>query len=83
VGSRVTAEYFDGTTQTGEVCAGSGCYSQSTTDLFFGSTDGNPLQRVRVRWPSGATTTSPDWEGGISGTVRLAEPQKRAERLSP
>ena len=63
VGARVTAEYADGTTQTGEVCAGSGYYSQSTAALFFGSTDRNPLRRVRVRWPSGATTTSPDFGG--------------------
>jgi len=59
VGARVTAEYADGTTQTGEVCAGSGYYSQSTAALFFGFTDRNPLRRVRVQWPSGATTTSP------------------------
>jgi len=76
VGARVTAEYADGATQTGEVCAGSGYYSQSTADLFFGSTDGNPLKRLRIRWPSGSTTTGHGWEAGSSGTVRLAEPQK-------
>jgi hypothetical protein len=74
VGARVTAEHADGATQTGEVCAGSGCYSQSTAALFFGCTDRNPLQRVRVRWPSGATTTSPDWGGRIPRTVELAAP---------
>ncbi len=75
VGARVTAEYADGATETGEVCAGSGYYSQSTAALFFGSTDQNPLRRVRVRWPSGATTTSPDWVGRIPPTVRLAAPE--------
>jgi hypothetical protein len=75
VGARVTAEYADGTTQAGEVCAGSGYYSQSTAALFFGSTDGNPLRRVRVRWPSGATTAGPDWGGMIPTTVRLVAPE--------
>src|ERR1017187_2164598 len=75
VGARVTAEYADGATQTGEVCAGSGYYSQSTAALFFGSTEQNPLRRVRVQWPSGATTTSPDWGGRIPTTVRLVAPE--------
>jgi hypothetical protein len=75
VGARVTAEYADGTAQAGEVCAGSGYYSQSTAALFFGSTDQNPLRRVRVQWPSGATTTSPDWEGRIPTTIRLVAPE--------
>ena len=75
VGARVTAEYADGATQTGEVCAGSGYYSQSTAALFFGSADRNPLRRVRVRWPSGATTTSPGWQGAMPKTVRLVAPQ--------
>ena len=76
VGARVTAEYADGTTQAGEVCAGSGTYSQSTADLFFGSPERNPLQRVRVRWPSGGTTTGPDWGVVVPRTVTLAEPRK-------
>ena len=76
VGARVTAEYADGTTETGEVCAGSGYYSQSTAALFFGSTEQRPLRRVRVRWPSGATTTSPDWGGRIPTTVRLVAPEQ-------
>jgi hypothetical protein len=75
VGARVTAEYADGTTESGEVCAGSGYYSQSTAALFFGSTDQNPLRRVRVRWPSGTTTTSPDLGGSIPTTLRLVAPE--------
>jgi hypothetical protein len=74
VGARVTAEYADGTTEAGEVSAGSGYYSQSSAALFFGSTDPNPLRRVRVRWPSGATTTSPDWGAVIPTTLRLVAP---------
>jgi hypothetical protein len=75
VGARVTAEYADGTTEAGEVGAGSGYYSQSSAALFFGSTDRNPLRRVRVQWPSGATTMSPDWGGRIPTTLRLAAPE--------
>ncbi len=74
VGARVSAEYADGTTETGEVCAGSGYYSQSTAALYFGSPDRNPLRRVRVRWPSGATTTSPAWDSAIPPTVKLTAP---------
>jgi hypothetical protein len=56
IGARVTAEYADGTTTAGEICAGSGYASQSTAALFFGSPGSNPLRRLHVRWPSGATT---------------------------
>jgi hypothetical protein len=75
VGARVTAEYADGTTQASEVSAGSGYYSQSSAALFFGYTDRNPLRRLRVQWPSGATTTSPDLGGGIPTTLRLGAPE--------
>ena len=74
VGARVTAEYADGASQTSEVCAGSGCYSQSTAALFFGCADGNPLRRLRVLWPSGATSASPDWGASIPRVVRLVAP---------
>ena len=74
VGARITADYADGTAQVSEVCAGSGYYSQSTAALFFGSTDRNPLRRIHVRWPSGATTTSPELDGGITKTLRLVAP---------
>ena len=74
VGARVTVEYADGATASAEVCAGSGCYSQSTAALFFGYTDQNPLRHVRVRWPFGATTTSPDLGEMIPSTLRLVAP---------
>jgi hypothetical protein len=56
VGARITVEHADSSTQTGEVFAGSGYYSQSAAACFFGNPDSNPLQRIRVRWPSGQTT---------------------------
>ena len=46
----------DGSTQTCEVYAGSGFYSQSTAACFFGYPEGNPPKKIRVRWPSGVTT---------------------------
>ena len=56
VGARITVELADGSTQTSEVYAGSGYYSQSTAACFFGYPDSNPPKRIRVRWPSGVTT---------------------------
>jgi hypothetical protein len=73
IGARLTADYADGSIATAEVCAGSGYYSQSTAAVFFGGTEHNPLQRVHVRWPSGATTTGPEWSGDIPAALRLAE----------
>jgi hypothetical protein len=56
VGARITVELADGSTQTSEVYAGSGYYSQSTAACFFGYPDSNPPRNIRVRWPSGVTT---------------------------
>ncbi len=56
VGARITVELTDGSTQTSEVYAGSGYYSQSVADCFFGYLDSNPPKHIRVRWPSGVTT---------------------------
>ena len=56
VGARITVELADGSTQTSEVYAGSGYYSQSTSACFFGYPDANPPKAIRVRWPSGLAT---------------------------
>jgi hypothetical protein len=56
VGARITVELADGSTQTSEVYAGSGYYSQSTAACFFGYPEGNPPRHIKVRWPSGFTT---------------------------
>jgi hypothetical protein len=56
VGARITVELADGSTQTSEVYAGSGYYSQSTAACFFGYPDSKPPRHIRVRWPSGITT---------------------------
>ncbi|MEI6107970.1 MAG: CRTAC1 family protein, partial [Opitutae bacterium] len=56
VGARITVELADGTSQTSEVYAGSGYFSQSTPDCFFGYPDAQPPRSIRVRWPSGIVT---------------------------
>ena len=72
VGARVALELKDGSTQTSEVYAGSGYYSQSTAACFFGYPDSNQPKKIRVRWPSGATTEQ-DCERGAR-TLTLAAP---------
>jgi hypothetical protein len=72
VGARITVTLADGSTQTSEVYAGSGYYSQSTAACFFGYPEANPPKKIRVRWPSGATT-----EHGVppnSSTLTLSAP---------
>ena len=56
VGARIAVQFADGTSQTSEVYAGSGYYTQSTSASFFGWTGSNFPRRARVRWPSGAET---------------------------
>jgi hypothetical protein len=56
VGARVTVELADGTTETTEVYAGSGYYSQSTPAGFFGYPDANPPRKIRIRWPGGSAS---------------------------
>ncbi|HUJ43134.1 MAG TPA: FG-GAP-like repeat-containing protein [Opitutaceae bacterium] len=58
VGARITVELADGSTETGEIYAGSGYYSQSTAACFFGYPDSNPARKIRIRWPSGSTSES-------------------------
>ena len=53
---QVTLTLASGSTQTGEISAGSGYASQSAAACFFGWDDANPPREVRVRWPSGAET---------------------------
>jgi hypothetical protein len=56
VGARISVAYADGGTETREVFAGSGYYSQSSPACWFGYADANPAKTVRVRWPSGVET---------------------------
>jgi hypothetical protein len=56
VGARITVEFSDGSDEVDEVHAGSGYYSQSAPECFFGYSEGNPPRRITVRWPTGATS---------------------------
>jgi hypothetical protein len=72
VGARVTVELADGSTQTSEVSAGSGYYSQSSAACFFGFPGTILPRKVKVRWPSGAITehAAPT----ATGTMTLSAP---------
>jgi hypothetical protein len=56
VGARITVELADGSTQTSEIYAGSGYYSQSTAGCFVGWLEGNPPRKAHIKWPSGIAT---------------------------
>ena len=73
VGARITVELADGSTQTGEVSAGSGYYSQTTPACFFGYPDANPPRIIRVRWPSGLTTEH-RFTTGATSLILSAQP---------
>jgi hypothetical protein len=72
VGARITVELADGATQTSEIYAGSGYYSQSTAAGFFGFPEGNLPKKIRIRWPAG-TTTEHDYPPGTT-TLTLDAP---------
>jgi len=72
VGAKITVNFADGTSQTSEVYAGSGYYSQSTAASFFGYPDSNPPKKIHVRWPSGLESDS-DYKAP-STTLTIAPP---------
>jgi hypothetical protein len=53
VGSRLTLQLADGSTQTSEITAGSGYFTQSSTTLFFGYPDSATPVKLKIRWPDG------------------------------
>ena len=57
VGSKVSVELTDGSSQTDEVRAGGSYLSQSSSGLFFGLSAGNKVKNIKVRWPDGEKTT--------------------------
>jgi hypothetical protein len=68
VGARITVSFTDGSTETNEVYAGSGYYSQSTAACFFGYPQANPPVKIQVRWPGGAVTEQ-TWSANSSTIV--------------
>jgi hypothetical protein len=75
IGSRMTVVLENGTTETSEVYAGSGYASQSTAAGYFGFPAANPPRKIRVRWPSGATTEE-DLSLRESVTLPLSAPSR-------
>lgn len=69
IGARVTAEFGNGGSQIAEVHAGEGWLSQSTATLFFAFADGQPLRRLQIRWPSGASSTHEVEPGATTLTI--------------
>ena len=74
VGARITVELAGGATETSEVYAGSGYYSQSSPACFFGYPEATPPRRIRVRWPSGETTEHA-FSGDATALVLSAPPR--------
>ncbi len=72
VGALLTLMLADGSSESGEIEAGSGYYSQSVAACFFGYPDSNPPRSIRVRWPSGAVTEHP--VPAQTSTLTLAAP---------
>lgn len=59
IGSRVILTCREGQTQTAEIYAGSGYFSQSVAACFFGWSQANPPVRADVRWPDGTASSHP------------------------
>ena len=74
VGARITVELTDGSTQTSEIYAGSGYYSQSSATGFFGYPDATPPRRLRVRWPTGMTSEYDVPPGKTTITIAVPAP---------
>jgi enediyne biosynthesis protein E4 len=55
-GAQVSLLRSDGSTTVAESYLGSGYMSQSSNELFFGSTEQNAPQTLRVRWPDGSAS---------------------------
>jgi hypothetical protein len=56
IGAHVTLELADGSTQSGEISAGSNQRFVAKAACFFGYTATNLPRHLRVRWPDGAGT---------------------------
>ena len=72
VGTRLTLQLADGSTQVAEVSAGSGYLTQSGATAFFGYPDSALPVLLRIRWPDGRETERP-----------FSAPPPKLLRLSP
>lgn len=72
IGARVTVVFEDASTQTVEIQAGAGYWSQSPACGFFASPKSNPARNIKVRWPSGIF--SEHQIAPHTGTIELIAP---------
>jgi hypothetical protein len=56
VGARLILTLADGSTQSAEITAGSGYYSQSTPAAFFSHPPAQPPRVLTITWPNGTVT---------------------------
>jgi hypothetical protein len=73
VGAQLTLTLADGSTQTVEITAGSGYFSQSSGTAFFGYTDSAPPRQLKIRWPDGRLTEQ-NFTSPPSRLLRLSAP---------
>ena len=74
IGARVTLE-ADGKKQMQEVAAGGSYFSQNSTTLYFGLGKATKLDKLEIKWPSGAAQTWTTVPGGR--TLKIAEGSDR------
>jgi hypothetical protein len=73
VGARLTLRLADGSTQTAEIDAGSGYFTQSSATVFFGYPDSAAPVSLEIRWPDGRKTEHP-FTAAPSKLVRISFP---------
>ncbi len=77
IGARVTVEFADGSTQSAEMGANAGGFSQSGASVFFGNREANPPRRIHVSWPSGPVTVHAVPPGATGVVARLQDGSAR------
>jgi hypothetical protein len=73
LGAKVQVLLADGTTQTSEITAGSGYFSQSSATVFFGYPDAAPPASIKIRWPDGRES-SQTLSSAPSKLLRISSP---------
>jgi hypothetical protein len=74
IGARLTLTLSDGVSQTVELTAGSGYYSQGAAVARFGYMLANPPRELSVRWPDGRITRQ-RFESAPPATVEVRFPE--------
>jgi len=69
VGARLILTLADGSSQSAEITAGSGYYSQSTSAAFFSHPAAQSPRNLTITWPNGTTTEHVQSNGSTSLTI--------------